>query len=189
YCFHNGSIGITESHLLAVVPYGKSHKIMSTLPSGIRFIPSRQSSLYILFSSIYASLPVCTLCGLSFSLCTRSGCSSGVMGSGCLVIHCPSFKFHFANTESCSDCAYLPTLNSAGLTGLFIIIFSTGFGLYFSSVKIGAYLSFVRLTLISSSSNLINAVSWRSIADGLPYHSSMISVIPVISDISANVPM
>src|SRR5699024_5281425 len=55
--------------------------------------------------------------------------------------------------------------------------------------KIGAYLSFVRLTLISSSSNFINTVSWRSIADGLPYHSSMTSVIPVISDISASVPM
>src|SRR5699024_184740 len=103
--------------------------------------------------------------------------------------HCPSFKFHFANTESCNDCAYLPTLNSAGSTGLLIITLSTGFGLYFSSVKIGAYLSFVRLTLISSSSNLINAVSWRSIADGLPYHFSISSVIPVISDMLASVPM
>jgi hypothetical protein len=36
----------------AVVPYGKSHTMQSTLPSGILFIPSRQSSLYILFSSI-----------------------------------------------------------------------------------------------------------------------------------------
>src|SRR5699024_12678176 len=70
-----------------------------------------------------------------------------------------------------------------------MIIFSTGLGLYFSSVKIGAYLSFVRLTLISSSSNFINTVSWRSIADGLPYHSSMTSVIPVISDLLARVPM
>src|SRR5699024_11252606 len=52
YCSHNGSNGIIVSHLQAVVPYGKSHKIMSTDLSGIRFIPSRQSSLYILFNSI-----------------------------------------------------------------------------------------------------------------------------------------
>src|SRR5699024_1803397 len=52
YCLHNSSNGIISSHLEAVVPYGKSHKIISTLPSGIRFIPSRQSSLYILFSSM-----------------------------------------------------------------------------------------------------------------------------------------
>src|SRR5699024_3042679 len=52
YCSHNGSNVITESHLFCVVPYGKSHNIISTLPSGIRFIPSKQSSLYILFSSM-----------------------------------------------------------------------------------------------------------------------------------------
>ena len=52
YCSHRGSNGMIMSHLQAVVPYGKSHITQSTLPSGIRFIPSRQSSLYILFSSI-----------------------------------------------------------------------------------------------------------------------------------------
>ena len=52
YCSHKGSNGIMESHLHTVVPYGKSHTMQSTLPSGILFIPSRQSSLYILFSSI-----------------------------------------------------------------------------------------------------------------------------------------
>src|SRR5699024_1688011 len=52
YCSHNGSKGIIVSHAHAVIPYGKSHNIMSTLPLGMRFIPSRQSSLYILFSSM-----------------------------------------------------------------------------------------------------------------------------------------
>src|SRR5699024_75085 len=52
YSAHNGSNGIIVSHEHAVVPYGKSHKIMSTDLSGICFIPSRQSSLYILFSFI-----------------------------------------------------------------------------------------------------------------------------------------
>src|SRR5699024_8177758 len=52
YCSHNGSKGIIVSHEHAVVPYGKSHSIMSTELSGMRFIPSRQSSLYILFSFI-----------------------------------------------------------------------------------------------------------------------------------------
>src|SRR5699024_12045414 len=52
YSTHSGSSGITVSHLASVVPYGKSHKIISTLPSGIRFMPSRQSSLYIVFSII-----------------------------------------------------------------------------------------------------------------------------------------
>src|SRR5699024_813467 len=106
-----------------------------------------------------------------------------------LSITYPSFKFHLANTASCNDCAYLPTLNSAGSTVLLMIIFSTGLGLYFSSVKIGAYLSFVRLTLISSSSNLINAVSWLRLADGVPYHLIMCCCMPVISDISDIVPM
>src|SRR5699024_4595826 len=45
YCSHNGSKGIIVSHEQAVVPYGKSHNIISTLLSGIRFIPSKQSSL------------------------------------------------------------------------------------------------------------------------------------------------
>ena len=49
---HKSSKGITESHEFFVVPYGKSHITQSTLPSGILFMPSRQSSLYILFSSI-----------------------------------------------------------------------------------------------------------------------------------------
>ena len=52
YCSHNLSNGSTLSQAQAVVPYGKSHTMQSTLPSGILFIPSRQSSLYILFSSI-----------------------------------------------------------------------------------------------------------------------------------------
>src|SRR5699024_12353892 len=39
------------SHLLRVVPYGKSHEIISTDLSGIFFIPSKQSSLYILLIS------------------------------------------------------------------------------------------------------------------------------------------
>jgi hypothetical protein len=43
YCAHSGSNGITVSHLQAVVPYGKSHKIMSTLASGNCAITSRQS--------------------------------------------------------------------------------------------------------------------------------------------------
>src|SRR5699024_8514462 len=56
YCSHNGSKGIIVSHEHAVVPYGKSHKIISTDSSGIRFIPSKQSSLYILFISICSTL-------------------------------------------------------------------------------------------------------------------------------------
>lgn len=52
YCSHSGSKGMTESHLQAVVPYGKSQQIMSTLWSGMRFIPSKQSSLYMRSSSI-----------------------------------------------------------------------------------------------------------------------------------------
>src|SRR5699024_5709487 len=52
YCSQNGSKGIIVSHLHAVVPYGKSHKTISTDLSGIFFIPTKQSSLYILFSSI-----------------------------------------------------------------------------------------------------------------------------------------
>src|SRR5699024_5120851 len=56
YCSHNGSNGIIVSHAHAVVPYGKSHNIMSTLPSGMRFIHSKQSSLYIRFSFIGISL-------------------------------------------------------------------------------------------------------------------------------------
>ena len=48
-CSHIGSKGITESHLQAVVQYGGSVMIQSILPSGIRFIHSRQSSLNIWF--------------------------------------------------------------------------------------------------------------------------------------------
>src|SRR5699024_9026608 len=47
YCSHNGSNGITESHLQAVVPYGKSASIISTDPSGISFMTSRQSPCMI----------------------------------------------------------------------------------------------------------------------------------------------
>src|SRR5699024_3667987 len=43
YCSQSGSKGIIVSHLQAVVPYGKSAKIMSTLPSGMSFINSKQS--------------------------------------------------------------------------------------------------------------------------------------------------
>src|SRR5699024_8198335 len=43
YCSHKGSKGIIVSHLHAVVPYGKSAKIISTEPSGISFINSKQS--------------------------------------------------------------------------------------------------------------------------------------------------
>ena len=52
YCSHSGSKGITESHLQAVVPYGKSQMMASTLPSGISLIPCRQSQLYMVSSSI-----------------------------------------------------------------------------------------------------------------------------------------
>src|SRR5699024_1291938 len=45
YCFHKGSKGIIVSHLHSVVPYGKSHNIISILLSVIRFMPSKQSSL------------------------------------------------------------------------------------------------------------------------------------------------
>src|SRR5699024_8656224 len=70
YCSHNNSKGIIVSHLLDVIPYGKSHKIISTLPSGIRFIPSRQSSLYILFSSGCIHYPsLYALCVACLSLC------------------------------------------------------------------------------------------------------------------------
>src|SRR5699024_4366411 len=43
YCSHNKSNGIIVSHLHAVVPYGKSASIISTEPSGISFINSKQS--------------------------------------------------------------------------------------------------------------------------------------------------
>src|SRR5574344_536567 len=43
YCSHNGSNGITTSHLHCVVPYGKSQRIISILLSGISFIFSKQS--------------------------------------------------------------------------------------------------------------------------------------------------
>jgi hypothetical protein len=42
-CSHIGSNGIMLSHLQAVVPYGGSVKTMSTEPSGMPFIISRQS--------------------------------------------------------------------------------------------------------------------------------------------------
>ena len=50
YCSHSGSKGMTESHLQAVVPYGKSQIIASTLLSWMRFIPTKQSSLKIVSS-------------------------------------------------------------------------------------------------------------------------------------------
>src|SRR5690606_16652864 len=43
YCAHSGSNGITVSHLQAVVPYGRSHRIISTDASDSPAITSRQS--------------------------------------------------------------------------------------------------------------------------------------------------
>lgn len=43
YCSHIGSNGITLSHLQAVVPYGRSQRIISIDLSGISFISSKQS--------------------------------------------------------------------------------------------------------------------------------------------------
>ena len=43
YCSHNSCKLIGVSHRQRVVPYGKSLSTMSILPSGIRFISSRQS--------------------------------------------------------------------------------------------------------------------------------------------------
>ena len=43
YCSHSASNGMIESHLQSVVPYGRSHKIKSMLPSGMSFISSKQS--------------------------------------------------------------------------------------------------------------------------------------------------
>src|SRR5699024_7373089 len=51
YCSHNGSKGIIVSHEHAVVPYGRSHNIISIEPSGISFIISKQSPWCILFNS------------------------------------------------------------------------------------------------------------------------------------------
>src|SRR5699024_9053200 len=51
YCSHNGLKGMMSSHLHFVVPYGKSHKIISIEPSGISFIISKQSPWCILFNS------------------------------------------------------------------------------------------------------------------------------------------
>src|SRR5699024_1139493 len=51
YSAHNGSNGMIVSHLQAVVPYGKSHNIISIEPSGISFIISKQSPWCILFNS------------------------------------------------------------------------------------------------------------------------------------------
>lgn len=42
-CLVRLSDWITLSHVEAVVPYGKSHRIMSIDPSGISFINSKQS--------------------------------------------------------------------------------------------------------------------------------------------------
>src|SRR5699024_85164 len=53
YCSHNGSNGIIESHLHAVVPYGKSASIISTDPSGIRFIISNFSLTVILLINLF----------------------------------------------------------------------------------------------------------------------------------------
>src|SRR3712207_1597088 len=52
YCSHRGSsaIGLSQAayrFLRFSMPYGRSHTMASMLLSAIRFIPSRQSSLYI----------------------------------------------------------------------------------------------------------------------------------------------
>lgn len=59
YSAHSGSSGICLSHCALGLPsfstsYGKSVMMQSTLASSIRFMPSRQSSLYILSISIIA---------------------------------------------------------------------------------------------------------------------------------------
>src|SRR5699024_7949696 len=74
YCSHNGSKGMIVSHEHAVVSYGKSHKIMSTDLSGIRFIPSRQSSLYILFNSICSTLFSYLTFRISLFVCLLHDC-------------------------------------------------------------------------------------------------------------------
>src|SRR5699024_5105161 len=51
YCSHNSSNGIIQSQSALTISYGKSVKIISTLLSGISFIPSIQSSLKTLFTS------------------------------------------------------------------------------------------------------------------------------------------
>lgn len=61
YCSHNGSNGIIVSHLQAVVPYGKSQRIISIDLSGMCFITSRQSPKYMLFGSIFILLSPPTL--------------------------------------------------------------------------------------------------------------------------------
>src|SRR5699024_5562194 len=53
YCSHNGSNGIIESHLHAVVPYGKSASIISTEPSGIRFMTSKHSPCVIVLIILF----------------------------------------------------------------------------------------------------------------------------------------
>src|SRR5574344_948406 len=49
YCSHNGSKGIITSHLQSVVPYGKSHRIMSIDFDSMYFIASKQSAWIKLF--------------------------------------------------------------------------------------------------------------------------------------------
>src|SRR5699024_4794979 len=59
YSAHNGSNGITVSHLHAVVPYGKSASIISTEPSAIRFISSIVSPcIIVLIISLLISLNI-----------------------------------------------------------------------------------------------------------------------------------
>ena len=55
YSSHKNSKGIIESHLLRVVPYGRSHNIISIVLSDISFINSRQSPCHnsISFNLIY----------------------------------------------------------------------------------------------------------------------------------------
>ena len=82
YCSQTLSIGRGLSHpayllLLLSCPYGKSQIMQSTLPSGIRFIPSRQSSLYILFRSIL----------FQSSHCSRHSQSSPIQTKRSIQLH------------------------------------------------------------------------------------------------------
>ena len=63
YCFHRSSNGMIASHRQFVIPYGRSHKIMSILLSGYIDIPEIQSMLKIRL--IYSNCLINVTC-LSF---------------------------------------------------------------------------------------------------------------------------
>ena len=64
------SKGIILSHLQAEVPYGKSHKIISTLPSGISFIYCRQSPS----NNLLITLLISKFSALAFFIVILSPC-------------------------------------------------------------------------------------------------------------------